>query len=169
VVGLAALNIPDALGAEKLYAIDVRDESLEAARKLGAETINSTGEEKIYKTLKKMSGDGIRIAMDCVGFSSTIEAAFNTVFRGGEVAVIGFTLDKVTLRAGNFMGLQKRVGGSWGCPTRLFPEVVKLLEGDKIRFDVLVNKFYELQDAEKAFQDLESGKVVGRAVIRIPH
>ena len=85
------------------------------------------------------------------------------------MAVIGFTLDKVTLRAGNFMGLQKRVGGSWGCPTRLFPEVVKLLEDDNIRFDVLVNKFYELQDVEKAFQDLESGKIVGRAVIRIPH
>lgn len=168
-LGLAALNVAGALGASKLYAIDIRDESLEAAKKLGAEAINSKGEEKIHKTLKKMSGDGIRIALDCVGLGATIEAAFNTVCKGGEVAVIGFTLDKVQLRAGNFMGLQKRIGGSWGCPTRLFPEVVKLLESGGINFDVLVSRYYELKDVEQAFKDLEDGKIVGRAVIRIPH
>lgn len=168
-LGLAALNVAGALGASKLYAIDIRDESLEAAKKLGAETINSKDEEKIHKTLKKMSGDGIRVALDCVGLGATIEAAFNTVCKGGEVAVIGFTLDKVQLRAGNFMGLQKRIGGSWGCPTRLFPEVVKLLESGRINFDVLVSQYYELKDVEQAFKDLGDGKIVGRAVIRIPH
>ena len=76
---------------------------------------------------------------------------------------------RVTLSAGSFMGLQKRVGGSWGCPTRLFPEVVKLLEGDGIDLDVLVSKHYELKDVEQAFKDLEEGRIVGRAVIRIPH
>ena len=30
-LGLAALNVASALGASKLYAVDVRDESLEAA------------------------------------------------------------------------------------------------------------------------------------------
>ncbi len=168
-LGLAALNVASVLGASKIYAIDIRDESLEAAARLGAEVINSKGDEAIHKTMKKLSGDSIRVAMDCVGYGATIEAAFNTVCRGGEVAVIGFTLDEVKLRAGNFMGLQKRIGGSWGCPTRLFPEVVKLLESGGINFDVLVSKFYELKDVEQAFRDLEDGKIVGRAVIRIPH
>jgi len=168
-LGLAAINVARELGAAKLYAVDVRDESLEAAKKLGATVINSTGKEKVFKELKSLSGDGIRIAMDCVGKAVTIEEAFNTVARGGEVAVIGFTLDKVTLPAGNFMGLQKRIGGSWGCPTRLFPEVVKLLERGGIDFDVLINRFYELEDVEQAFKDLEAGNIVGRAVIRIPH
>lgn len=168
-LGLAALNVAGALGASKLYAVDIRDDSLEAAKKLGAETINSTGKEKLYKELKTMANDGIRVALDCVGLGVTIAEAFNTVAKGGEVAVIGFTLDKVTLPAGNFMGLQKRIGGSWGCPTRLFPDVVKLLESGGIRFDVLVSKYYDLKDVEQAFKDLEGGKIVGRAVIRIPH
>ncbi|MFH1675465.1 MAG: zinc-binding dehydrogenase [bacterium] len=168
-LGLAALNVARELGAAKLYAVDVRDESLEAAKKLGAVAINSAGKEKIFKELKGLSNDGIRIALDCVGKAVTIEEAFNTVSRGGEVGVIGFTLDKVTLPAGNFMGLQKRIGGSWGCPTRLFPEVVKLLESGGIDFDTLISKFYELDDIEKAFKDLETGNIIGRAVIRIPH
>jgi 2-desacetyl-2-hydroxyethyl bacteriochlorophyllide A dehydrogenase len=167
-LGLAALNVAKAMGASRLYAVDIRDDSLEAASRLGAESINSEGQEKLYKTLKSMSGDGIRIALDCVGLGTTISEAFNSVSKGGEVAVIGFTLDKVTLRAGTFMGLQKRVGGSWGCPTRLFPEVVQLLESGAIRFDVLVSKFYDLNDVEQAFNDLEAGGIVGRAVIRIP-
>jgi 2-desacetyl-2-hydroxyethyl bacteriochlorophyllide A dehydrogenase len=167
-LGLAALNVAQAMGASKLYAVDIRDDSLEAASRLGAETINSSGQEKLFKTLKGMSGDGIRIALDCVGLGVTIAEAFNTVSKGGEVAVIGFTLEKVSLRAGNFMGLQKRVGGSWGCPTRLFPEVVTLLEGGDIRFDILVSRFYDLQDVEHAFKELEAGGIVGRAVIRIP-
>ncbi len=168
-LGLAALNVARELGAQRLYAIDIRDESLEQAAKLGAVTINSQGKEKIFKELKKMSEDGIRLAMDCVGYGSTIAEAFNTVCTGGEVGVIGFTMDKVELRAGNFMGLQKRIGGSWGCPTYLFPEVVKLLEGGGIDFDVLISKYYELDDVEQAFNDLEAGQIVGRAVIRIPH
>lgn len=168
-LGLAALNVARELGAKNLYAIDIRDESLELAKKLGAITINSVGKEKIFKELKKMSGDGIRLAMDCVGYGSTIAEAFNTVKMGGDVAVIGFTMDKVELRAGNFMGLQKRVGGSWGCPTRLFPEVVKLLESGGIEFDILISKYYDLPDVEQAFNDLEAGKITGRAVINIPH
>ncbi len=166
-LGLAALNVARELGAQRLYGIDVRDESLEQAAKLGAVTINSTGKEKLFKELKKESGDGIRLAMDCVGYGSTIAEAFNTVCTGGEVAVIGFTMDKVELRAGNFMGLQKRVGGSWGCPTHLFPEVVKLLESGGIEFDVLISKYYELDEVEQAFHDLEAGKITGRAVIKI--
>lgn len=167
-LGLAALNVARAMGASKLYAVDIREDSLEAAARLGAEIINSSGQEKLFKTLKGMSGDGIRIALDCVGLGATISEAFSTVSKGGEVAVIGFTLEKVTLRAGNFMGLQKRIGGSWGCPTRLFPEVVNLLESGDIRFDILVSRFYDLQDVEHAFKDLETGGIVGRAVIRIP-
>jgi propanol-preferring alcohol dehydrogenase len=168
-LGLAALNVARELGAKKLYAVDVREESLQAARKLGAEAINAQGKEKIFKELKGLSGDGIRVALDCVGLGATIAEAFGTVCRGGEVAVIGFTLEKVTLSAGTFMGLQKRIGGSWGCPTRLFPEVVQLLEGGGIEFDVLVSRFYDLPDVEQAFRDLEAGGIVGRAVIRIPH
>ena len=168
-LGLAALNVARELGAARLYAVDVREESLAAAEKLGAETVNAKDRDKIFKDLKKMSGDGIRIALDCVGKGLTIAEAFNTVCRGGEVGVIGFTMDEVTLRAGSFMGLQKRIGGSWGCPTRLFPEVVGLLEGGGIDFNVLVSTFYDLKDVEQAFRDLEAGNIVGRAVIRIPN
>ncbi|MEJ2721155.1 MAG: hypothetical protein P8181_08430, partial [bacterium] len=79
------------------------------------------------------------------------------------------TLDKVELPAGNFMGLQKRIGGSWACPTRLYPEVVKMIEKGGLDFNVLVSRFYELEQVEQAFKDLEAGEIVGRAVIRIPH
>jgi propanol-preferring alcohol dehydrogenase len=168
-LGLAALNVARELGAQKIYAVDVRDESLAAAEKLGAEVINSKGKEKIFKELKSRSGDGIRIALDCVGLGATIGEAFSTVCKGGEVAVIGFTLEKATLSAGTFMGLQKRVGGSWGCPTRLFPEVVKMLERGGINLDVLVSRFYDLEQVEEAFKALEEGGIVGRAVVRIPH
>ncbi|HEX9744781.1 MAG TPA: alcohol dehydrogenase catalytic domain-containing protein, partial [bacterium] len=151
-LGLAALNVARELGADKIYAVDIRDDSLEAAEKIGAIPVNSKGKEKIYKELKSMSNDGIRVAIDCVGLGITVGEAFNTVCMGGEVAVIGFSLEEVTLRCGNFMGLQKRIGGSWGCPTRLYPEIVKLLESGGIELDVLVSKFYELDDVEQAFR-----------------
>ena len=148
--------------------MDVKEEALELAGKLGAETIDATGQEKIYKTLKKMTGDGIRVAVDCVGLGQTIPEAFQTVCKGGEVAVIGFTLDSVKLKAGAFMGMQKRIGGSWGCPTRLFPEVIGLLDAGKIPLDLLVNRFYPLSEIQEAFDDLHGGRVIGRAVIEMP-
>lgn len=167
-LGLAALAVAKALGADKLYAVDVKEGALELASKLGAEAINAAGQEKIYKSLKKTSGDSIRVAMDCVGMGSTIAEAFQTVRKGGEVAVIGFTLDTAQLKAGAFMGMQKRIGGSWGCPTRLFPEVIGLLDEEKIPLDVLVSRIYPLDEIQAAFDDLHSGKVTGRAVIEMP-
>ena len=103
-----------------------------------------------------------------LGMGSTIAEAFQTVRKGGEVAVIGFTLDSAQMKAGAFMGLQKRIGGSWGCPTRLFPEVIELLEADAVPLDVLVSRVYALDEIQTAFDDLHSGKVIGRAVIEIP-
>jgi propanol-preferring alcohol dehydrogenase len=167
-LGLAALAVAKALGAEKLFAVDVKEGALELAAELGAKTINAEGQEKLYKTLKKETGDGIRVALDCVGMGSTISEAYGTVCKGGEVAVIGFTLDSVQLKAGTFMGLQKRIGGSWGCPTRLFPEVIGLLESGKLPLDVLVSRVYPLADIQTAFDDLHGGKITGRAVIEMP-
>jgi threonine dehydrogenase-like Zn-dependent dehydrogenase len=167
-LGLAALAVAKALGAEKLFAVDVKDNALELAAKLGAEAINASGREKLYKDLKKMTGDAIRVAVDTVGMGQTVSEAFQTVRKGGEVSVIGFTLDAVQLKAGAFMGMQKRVGGSWGCPTRLFPEVIGLLESGKIPLDTLVSRIYPLDDIQSAFDDLHKGNVIGRAVIEIP-
>ncbi|MBU0755308.1 MAG: alcohol dehydrogenase catalytic domain-containing protein [Planctomycetes bacterium] len=167
-LGLAALAVAKALGAEKLVAVDVKEGALELASKIGAEAVNAAGQEKVYKTLKKMTGDGIRVAIDCVGMGQTISEAFQTVQKGGDVAVIGFTLDTVQLKAGAFMGMQKRIGGSWGCPTRLFPEVIGLLEAGKIPLDLLVSRIYPLADIQTAFDDLHKGRVTGRAVIEIP-
>ncbi|MFH2001438.1 MAG: zinc-binding dehydrogenase [Planctomycetota bacterium] len=167
-LGLAAIAVANALGAEKVYAVDVKDGALEAASRLGAEAINATGHDKLYKSLKKETGDSIRVAVDCVGMAQTINEAFQTVRKGGDVAVIGFTLDKVELKAGAFMGMQKRIGGSWGCPTRLFPEVIGLLEAGKIPVDLLVSRTYPLDEIQTAFDDLHAGEVIGRAVIEIP-
>ncbi len=168
-LGLAALSTAKALGASRLIAIDNRDIALEAAAKLGAEIINIDKEAKVHKTLKGMTDDSVRIALDCVGHKSTIEAAFKSIARGGEVAVIGYTMDTVELVAGGFMGQQKRVGGSWGCPTRLFPSMIKMIDDGGIDFSILIGKRYELPEIGQAFEDLETGKIVGRGVITISH
>jgi len=48
------------------------------------------------------------------------------------------------------------------------PEVVKAVEDKKINLDLLVtNKDYSLDQMEQAIYDLEAGKILGRATIRI--
>jgi Zn-dependent alcohol dehydrogenase len=44
-----------------------------------------------------------------------------------------------------------------------------MIEKGGLDFDVLVSKFYDLDQVESAFADLEAGKIVGRAVVKIPH
>ena len=52
----------------------------------------------------------------------------------------------------------------------LFPIVVEHVNNARIDFKTLVNgQFYDLNDVEQAFKDLDEGKVVGRAVVSIPH
>ena len=160
-VGLGAVAIARAMNKE-VYAVDLKDGSLGIAEELGAIPIKA--HENVHKELRKKNID---VALECIGRGKTIEQAYATVRKGGTIIDIGYSKDTVNLPAKFLMANELTLMGSWGCPTNLFSSLIGLVESQKIPLDKIVTKEYQLEEVQTAFEDLDNGKILGRAVIRI--
>ncbi|MFQ5943765.1 MAG: zinc-binding dehydrogenase, partial [Anaerolineales bacterium] len=76
----------------RVVAVDISDEKLEWAKKLGAaEAIDPSGEERVDKLVRKLTGGGADVAFECVGTPATQEQAFASTRNGGRLVLVGYS------------------------------------------------------------------------------
>ena len=115
-IGINLVQMAAAMGA-RVIAVDLSEEKLEWARKLGAaETINPAGIERIDKTIRKMTGGGADISFEAIGLPETQQQAFACLRTGGRFVMVGFSNKPMQLDAGRTMYFEMEVIGSLGCP-----------------------------------------------------
>ena len=98
-IGLSALLTAQFYSPAMIIMIDLDDNRLKVARRLGATaTINSSDEKKAVETLIKMTnGRGVDTAIEAVGISATFKLCQDIVAVGGTIANIGVHGTKVDL------------------------------------------------------------------------
>jgi Zn-dependent alcohol dehydrogenase len=168
-VGLSAILGCRAAGCHPIIAIDVMDEKLEFARKMGATaTINSRNLD-LVETLKSMTRLGPEYVFDSVGSLHTIPQALKAVRPGGSAVVVGLhaAREDVPVSAGNLVLQNKRLLGSFfgsARPRLDLPMLVELYRAGRLPLDQLISKRYPLDRLPEAFQDMETGSA-GRGII----
>ncbi len=167
-VGLSAVQMASIVGAS-VIAIDIFDEKLEIAKRLGAtETINAKEEEDVAKKVRKLTGGGVDVAMEVIGNPTTIQQAYNAVKWGGTVVVVGYTHKDVTLNAGRMMFREIEVKGSLGCGLQDFPKIIELVSSGKLEIEPLVTHRYPLDKINEGFEVLEKGEATLIRSIAVP-
>jgi len=175
-VGLSAIKMASLMQAYPVIAVDINDEKLEFAKKWGAtHTINSAKEDlnaKVWDITKT----GADFAFDAVGLVATHEAILPMVRSGGPggenvggmAVLIGWPQPEFKLNAEHFVYHQRQYRGSHGAaiPDIDFPMYLRLSEEGLFPLDKLVTRSYALEDAQTAIDDLENGKITGRALIK---
>ena len=74
-VGLTIVQIAKAFGASQIIAVDVRDDKLEAARKLGATDVVNSAKLDAVKTIREMTGGvGVDVAFEVLGPARDVRA-----------------------------------------------------------------------------------------------
>jgi 6-hydroxycyclohex-1-ene-1-carbonyl-CoA dehydrogenase len=130
-IGIYMAQLAKDAGAT-VIAIDIDDAKLEKAKQLGAAfVINSrdlserdikgnirslvkeNGLPKVQWKVFETSGTGI---------GQTV--AFSLLSFAGTVAIVGFTMEKVTVRLSNAMAFDADIFGNWGCKPEYYPAVV---------------------------------------------
>lgn len=88
-VGLSATQLAKAMGA-RVIALDVSEERLALAKKLGADvTINSKKEDPV-KAIKDLThGEGAKLTMDCSGIADARLTAARSTRTWGTVGLVG--------------------------------------------------------------------------------
>ncbi|KPJ60102.1 MAG: hypothetical protein AMJ46_08325 [Latescibacteria bacterium DG_63] len=150
-VGINAVQIAAAVGGS-VIAVDVQNGKLDWAKKLGAiATINPKEEENVGKAVRKLTGGGADIAIECVGTPATIELAFSTLRKGGRLVILGYSAKDVTLNAGKIMYFEMEVRGTLGCRPVDYPKLIELARTGRIKVAELVTHKFPLEKINDAF------------------
>jgi 6-hydroxycyclohex-1-ene-1-carbonyl-CoA dehydrogenase len=124
----------------KVIALDIDDKKLENAKKMGARyVINSHGmdERDIKKTIRNIVKENLlpryqwRV-FETSGTAAGQMVAFSLLSFAGSLGVVGFTMEKLTLRLSNIMAFDADVFGNWGCRPAYYPSVVNQILSGKI-------------------------------------
>jgi S-(hydroxymethyl)glutathione dehydrogenase/alcohol dehydrogenase len=170
-VGLNVIQGCAIAGAEKVIAVDLGDNKLEFATQFGAtHTINPARDgDPVAKAKELTGGLGVDYAFEVIGLGATIAQAYNAVRKGGMAVVIGVSRmqETVTLPTAMMPFDEKVLTGSVygsGQPKLDIPRLIQLYRKGSLKLDELVTQTYSIEDAPRAFEDLEKG-VNARGVI----
>ncbi len=179
--------------AKNVIAVDIFDNKLEFAKKLGANyTINSktyfeenniqinelTGRDKakaisgLARNITSVLAEDkfqVDCVMDCSGVPDTFPIAVETASKNRTIIQVGWPPKPVKeFLNQKIMDKYLTINGTWACPMNEMNEIVKAVESDTVDLNLLVtNKDYTLDRLENAIHDLEAGKILGRATVCI--
>ena len=159
-VGLNVVQMAAAQGA-RVVAVDLSDDKLAWARKLGAAaTVNPGGVERLDKELRKVTGGGADVAFEVVGRPVTQEQTLACLKTGGRAVFVGYSPDTMTLNSGRVMFRELEVVGSLGCRPVDYPRVVEMVRQKRIQLEPLVTHRFPLDRIAEAFDTLRSGSAI---------
>jgi 6-hydroxycyclohex-1-ene-1-carbonyl-CoA dehydrogenase len=157
-IGANVVQVAAVLGAH-VVAVDISEEKLEWAKKLGAaEAIDPSAEERIDKLVRKLTGGGADVAFECVGTPETQEQALASTRNGGRLVLVGYSPKAMKLNSGRVMFREMEIVGSLGCRSADYPRVIEMVRRGKLRVAELVTARYALDDINEAFDGLRAGK-----------
>jgi S-(hydroxymethyl)glutathione dehydrogenase/alcohol dehydrogenase len=168
-VGLNAVQGGRIAGAYPLIAVDVADNKLEFAGQMGAtHLINAASEDPIAAILS-LTGRGVDYAVVAVGDTRVQAQAYQAISRGGTLVVVGMAQSgELTINSRAPLVMQERCikGSCYGSarPAEDFPRLISLYRSGKLKIDELVTRRYPIEEATRAFEDLEKG-VLARGLI----
>ncbi|XP_019175847.1 PREDICTED: sorbitol dehydrogenase-like [Ipomoea nil] len=101
-IGLVSMLSALALGAPRVAVVDVDDQRLAFAKKLGADVIIKVSHkmedvEFEVENIKAAMGVGIDVSLDCAGFNKTISTALRATRSGGKVCLVGMGHCEMTI------------------------------------------------------------------------
>ena len=165
-VGLAALMLSKAMGANKLIGVDVAPERVEVAQQLGlADHVLKAGADNVEEIRSLTGGLGVERAFDASGSEKGRLTAIQAARKWGKIALVG---------EGGTLGLkpspdmihdQKTVYGSWVTSIWLMEDLVERIVRWKIHPEDLVTHRFPLEKADEAYSLMASGKCGKVAVV----
>src|SRR5579862_3544638 len=97
-IGLLAVAVAKALGAEPVILTGTRDARLAIGKTLGADRVINIAEENAVDVVKQLTGGiGADYVVECAGTEGTINQAIHMANRGGKICLAAFPHDLVTI------------------------------------------------------------------------
>ncbi len=155
-LGAHVLKLAKLLQAERVIAVDVSDEKLKLAKKLGAdEIVNAAAEDPAERMKEITEGRLADVVVDLVGVG-TIEKAIDCVGKGGRMVLVGIGQKELRVspyrtiigKEMDLIGVNDHLGSE-------LTELIQLVSSGKLDLSDSVTHRVSLDDVNSGFKILE--------------
>jgi threonine dehydrogenase-like Zn-dependent dehydrogenase len=165
-VGLASAMLCRALGAQRIYGIEVIDERLSIAKNTGLfDELIKAGEANVQQVQEFTSGQGVEKSIDCSANNSARLTCIQATRKWGKIVFIGEGGTCEFQPSRDIIHDQKTIYGSWVTNIWRMEELVERLVRWKLKPESLITHRFELNEVAKAYSLMASGKCGKVAVV----
>lgn len=170
-VGGFGVQIARALGAH-VVALDVVAPRVQKLADFGASLTIDVRDQEARAVKNRISAWVRERALDphqwkifeTSGHPNGQELAYSLIGYGATLSIVGYTLQKITIRLSNLMAFDAKAQGNWGCLPERYPEIVSLALDKKIAIAPFVERF-PMSDINAVFTQLRAHALEKRPVL----
>ncbi len=165
-VGLAALMLSKAMGAEKTIGVEMNDYRIDLAKKLGlADYVFKPGEDTPEQILSVTGGHGVERAIDASASDPGRQLAIRATRPWGKIAFVGEGGTCNFTPSPDIIHGQKTIYGSWVTSLWKMEELVERLVRWGIHPEELITHEFPLEKAGEAYALMAGGQCGKVAVV----
>ena len=170
-VGLNIIQAASLASAYPIIAVDLHENRLELAKRMGATHIVNGARDDVRKELAGIVPTGVDVFIDNTGVPAVIETGYSVTKPQGRVVLVG-----VPAKGNNvsFYSLPlhfgKTITGSHGggaLPHEDIPRYQGMFRAGRLKLRELITDQFSLDDVNRAIADMRSGRIGGRCLIRM--
>lgn len=164
-LGLSTVHIASAIGAN-VIAVDINPEALALASSLGAVATVNPSDGDVSEQIHQITQGGAHVAVDALGITATCQAAAGSLRKKGRLLQMGLTSQEeaglIPLPIDAIVLQELTVVGAANMPIGRFPDMMRLIEHEKLRPEKLITRRVGLEQAGDAVMGM--GKFSGTGV-----
>ena len=169
-VGLNALFGAKVAGASQVVALDIHDDKLELAKKLGATDVVNAKDADAVQKVKDLTSGGVDFGLEMAGSVQAMELAYRITRRGGTTVTAGLPHPDARwpLQHVNLTAEERTVKGSYvgSCvPPRDMPRYIDLYRKGMLPVNKLLSDHIRLEQINEGFDKLASGHTVRQLIM----
>lgn len=170
-VGLNAIQGAAICGASRIFAVDLSQEKLDAAKEFGATHGVLASAEKPHRIVRKLNGGrGVDYVLVAVGAIPAYQSAARYLCVGGTVVMIGMPPSGATIAVEPVMvaaSSHTMIGSNMGDTNlgRDIPYLIDLYQQGRLKLDELVTRRYRLEEINEAIADTVAGNARRNVIV----
>ncbi len=167
-VGLAAIMIANALGAN-VVAVDIADDKLALAKRIGAAvTINARSVAGVPEALIEATGGGAHVSLDALGHPETCFNSVLSLRRRGKHVQVGLMLgdhSTPTVPMSRIVAHELEILGSHGMQAHRYDVMMPMILSGKLRPELLIGREISLDESIEALVSMDEFQGIGTTVV----
>lgn len=165
-IGLFAVAICKALGAEKIIGTEISDFRIDLAHQMGIDMVLNPQKDDASAELKKIAPGGVDATLEMSGHPSSLSLAIEHTRPGGRISQLGvfgknmqeIDMNQLIFKGIDFQGIVgRKIWETWD-------QMGALLSSGKLHLDPVVTDVMHYTEFQKAMEQMKAGKA-GKVVL----